>query len=465
MMRKYLTLVLAGCCGCTLVGQAAQAPAAPAISDADAVRYLSGDDLAAWNAAAKKIADGQSEVDDGKLFQASVAGPNDVDKTDLADTHKKGDDMVKAGTALIKDGKATEDKLRKIAIAKRDEEHKQIAATAAADFTAAAGQWPEAIQSMSAKLLGRLWDQQYTRIYFGGVFAFEEPAYVAKPDLSAQLRDQLRLLDTQKKTVEYPSADSLKVAQENGKLIVDYPERATNLQNGAKAALIIGEVLYETRDGYAAFSLRAVDLSNLHIVASQVMMLSVEPATAKLLGLPAFRVMARREAPPAPALGADGKPVDASSGGNSPPAAPPVAISVNLQDPNDTLASFKNSNYVFRLATSGHAKTLENRFAALMVKGYFVDQQPGISISDQDFLALALPADADGDAAASAADVNTAWVLPNVSDLNVPSIEIAPLVARDLQNNAQVNIGKLTIERTLPKLSIPSAEELRAAGY
>jgi hypothetical protein len=475
MMRKYLTLVLAGCCGWTLAGQAAQttpAVTAPAISDAETVRYLGSADLTLWNEAAKKIKDGEGKVSDGKFYQSRTEDPTSVVKLDIAETHKKGDTMVKDGTALIKDGKATQDKLRKIAADKRDSAHKQAAATAAANFSASIAQWPEAIQSMSAQVLGQLWDQKFTRIYFGGVYSFEEPKYVAQPDLSAQIRDQLRQFDQDKKTLATLPVDNLKLAQENGSLIVNFPARATEAQNGTKSAMIIGEVLYETRNGYAAFSLRAVDLANLHIIASQVMMLSVEPTMAKMLGLPAFRVMARRELPVVPdkTTAVAAKPADAKAGTKAAAApvvaGPPPAIAVNLQDPNDTLASIKNASVVFRLSSAGHADTIENRFAALMVKAYFHDQQPEVAISDQDFLTMALSTENDGDAAANPADVNFAWVLPNVSDLNVSSIDLDPFVARDLnKKNTTVKIGKITIQRNLPKLSLPSAEELRVAGY
>ena len=473
MIRKYLTLVLAGCCLWTIGGPATQAAtvassAAPNISDAETVRYLTQAEATQWNEAAQQIKDGEGKVSDGKFFQTRTEDPNDVVKLDIAATHKKGDTMVKDGTALIKTGKATQDKLRKAAIDRRDAAHAQAAATAAASFNATIAQWPEAISGMSGNVLGQLWDKKYTRIYFGGVYAFEEPKYAAKPDLSAQILSQLTKLDQTKKTLNLASADSIKLGQDNGKLIINYPSRAADAQNGTKSALIVGEVLYETGNGYAAFSLRAIDLSNLHVVASQLMMLSVEPTMAKLLGLPAFRVMARREAPdttaqPVAANAGDATPVAAAPAA-APEPAPAPAIIVNLQDPNDTLASFKNSNYVFRLATTGHANTLENRFTALLVKSYFHDLQPDVTISDQDFLTMALPADADADAAASPADVNTAWVLPNVSDLG-PSIELDALTARDLNKNAAVKIGKITIERALPKLLLPPAAQLRAAGY
>jgi len=473
MMRKYLTLVLAGCCGWPLFGHAAQttttaSAAAPAISDVETVRYLSSADLTLWKEAAKKISDGEGKVSDGKFYQSRTEDPTSIVKLDIADTHKKGDAMVKEGNALIKDGKAEQDKLRKIAIAKRDAAHQQAAATGAASFGAPTGQWPEAIHDMSASILAELDEEKYTKLYFGGVYAFEEPKYEAKPELSAQLHDQLRLLDQEKNLLSTQSTDGIKLAQENNKLIVSYPARSTEALNGTKSALIVGEVLYETHNGYAAFALRAIDLSNLHVVASQVMMLSVEPIMAKMLGLPAFRVMARREAPPAPVAAAPAGTSDAKPASKS--AAPVVTVptpvvTVNLQDPNDTLASFKNSSFVFRLASSGHADTLENRFAALVVKAYFHDQLPQVTISDQDFLTMALPTDTDADAAASPADVNTAWVLPNVTDLNVPSIDLDSLTARDLNKNAAVKIGKITITRNLPKVSLPPADELRAAGY
>jgi len=468
MMRKYIILALAGCCGWPLITQAAQttsaAVATPPISDTETLRYLSPAERTQWEEAAKQIIDGTGQVNDGKFYQSRTEDPNDVVKLDIADTHKKGDAMVKAGTALIKAGKAAEDKLRKIAMDKRDAAHQQAAATAAASFSAPTIQWPEAIQSLSEKLLGQLSDEKYTRLYFGGVYAFDEPKYASQPGLADQLRDQLR--DQAKNALSSTPADHFTLGEDSGKLIIDYSARSSDAQSGVKAALIIGELLYETRNGYAAFSLRAIDLSNLHIVANQLVMLSVEPTMAKLLGLPAFRVMASRVAPASAEKAVAAATTDTKAA-DKPVDAPALAtaINVNLQDPNDVLAAFKTPAYVFRLATSGHATTLENRFAALMVKSYFLDQQPNVAISDQDFLSMALPKDDGVDATASPADVNTAWLLPNVPDLNVASIDLDALTAQDLNKNASVKIGKITIQRTLPKLSLPSAQELRAAGY
>jgi hypothetical protein len=174
----------------------------------------------------------------------------------------------------------------------------------------------------------------------------------------------------------------------------------------------------------------------------------VDPSLGKLLGLPIYKSMSGRILPTVESKAAD----------------PVTVITVNLQDPNDVMAEAKKATYAFRVGTEGHPDTLENRFGILLVKSYLSDQQKDLGLSDQDFLTMVLSPENPGDLSASPADVGAEWLLPDVSEFDA-SMELNSLKLHVLGNSAQHDVGKVTIERVLPRLSDPSADDLRAGGY
>jgi hypothetical protein len=456
-IRNYLLATLAVLCASastTLAATPATAAAsgtaakAPIIADKDAPRFLNPTQQDQWSRDLQQIADANAKIASGKRLVALKEDPAAAIKVDVTAQHTKGAADVKEGQAMIKLASADMDKLRVIAAAKRDAVKNGAAATDAAVLAVATAQWPDVANSMCEKLMSSLWDQGYKHIYFADMYAFEEPAYVTKPDLSEQVRQQFVKLDKGKNTFTAQHDWSFKLATDNGKLYISYPDRAYLQQGNTKAAVIVGEVLYESHDGYAAVDLRAVDLANMHIVANQIMMLSVDPSLGKQLGLAIFKAMSKRIPPTPESKGAD----------------PVTAVSVNLQDPNDLMSGAKKATYAFGVGTLGHADTLENRFAILLTKSYFRNQQSDLSLSDQDFLVKAFPAEKPGDLAAPAADVGAQWMLPNIAEF-APSMEISSLKLRIVGTSGDRDVGKLTITRDLPKLSDPSAEDLRMGGY
>jgi len=456
-MRKYLLATLAILCGTaatTLAATPATAAASgtaakvPIIADKDALRFLTPAQQDQWNHDVLQISDANAKIASGKRLQAIKEDPAAAIKVDVNAQHTKGAADVKEGQAMIKLANVEMDKLRVIAAAKRDAVNHGAAATDAAVLSVATAQWPDVAATMCEKLMSALWDQGYKHIYFADVYAFQEPAYVTKPDLAEQVRQQMAKLDKGKNTFTAQHDWSFKLATDNGKLFVSFPDRAYLQQGNTKAAVILGEVIYESHDGYAAVDLRAVDLASMHIVANQIMMLSVEPSLGKQLGLAIFKSMSKRIPPTPETKGAE----------------PVTALSVKLQDPNDLMSGAKKASYAFAFGSLGHADTLENRFGILLAKSYFRDQQKDINISDQDFLVQVLPPEKPGDLAAPATDVGAQWMLPNIADLG-PSMELNSLKLRLLGSSTDRDVGKLTITRDLPKLSDPSAEDLRLGGY
>jgi hypothetical protein len=338
--------------------------------------------------------------------------------------------------------------LRNKAIANKATALANAALTSEANLVVATSQWPDVMADLTGKLLSSLSDQKYREVYLDNVYVFSGANYTANDALTKQILQQLLKADKTTNIFKAGRNWSFKIGLDKSKLIINFPERTRIIGDNVKAAIILGEVLYEAHAGYATVSLRAVDATNMHIVANQIMILSVEPTMAKMMDVPIFKVMAQRNAP-----GPDGKPAD-----------PVTAISANLLDPKDVLSQAKKASFAYRIRSAGDPTTLENRFASLILKSYFLQQQADLAISDQDFLTMALTPDSPDAVSAKAADVGGEWVLPNIDTLDA-TMEIAGLKLHLTAGGPDRDMGAFTIKRDLPKLSLPSAEDLRAGGY
>lgn len=453
MNWKRTVLLWAALCGCLSLFTIARA-AAPAIADDDVPRYLDAQQLTQWNDAQKKLKDATAKLEEGNKLVKEVQDPASLVKLDLEKDHAKGSAMVKDATQARNDANRTITTLRRAAIENRNKTTANAKATAALTYTMATAQWPEAVATMTKGLLAGLSDLKYKHVYAAGVYSFgKDGKYTARPALTAQVAAQLSQQDKNKVFATSPD-DAFKLGLDNGKLVFSYPDRAAN--GAAKSAAVFGEVLFEPRSGYAAVSLRAVDLATMRIVASQSMMLSVEPSLAKMIGLAAYDVPSKR------ILSATG---DKAKSDDSDASAPAPAVKVNLQDPDDVLGKAAKANSAFGVATAGHNDALANRFAILAFKSYLADQRKDLQTSDVDFLALAVPMDKPGAAPTVPAGLVGVWMLPNVDDLSATTLTLDPVKAHDLAANSDLTVGTLTIERNLPKLTYPSTDELKAGGY
>ncbi|HVU37271.1 MAG TPA: hypothetical protein VHC95_02970 [Opitutales bacterium] len=453
-MNWKRTLLLWAALGGSLSFFTVARAATPAIADDEVPRYLDAQQATQWNDAQKKLKDATAKLEEGNKLVKEVQDPSSLVKLDIEKDHAKGTAIVKDATQARNDANRTLGTLRRAAIENRNKTMANAKATAALTYTMATAQWPEAVASMTKGVLAALAEQRYKHVYVGGVYSFGKDAkYTARPALAAQVAAQLAQLDKNKVFSASPD-DAFKLGQDNGKLIISYPDRAAN--GTSKSAAIFGEVVFEPRSGYAAVALRAVDLNTMRIVASQAMMLSVEPSLAKLIGLAAYDVPSKR-IQPAPENKAKSK--DEDDSGTAP------AVTVNLQDPDDVLGKAAKANSAFGVATAGHKDALPNRFAILAFKSYLVDQRKDLQTSDVDFLTLAVPTDKPGNTATVPANLVGVWMLPNLDDLSSTSISLDPVKAHDLGTNADLPVGKLTIERNLPKLTYPSSDELKAGGY
>lgn len=450
MNWKRSFLLLVAVCASLPSFTAVQA-ATTAVPDAEIPKYLNPQQATQWSDAQKKLTQANADIVKGNKLAQEQQDPGALVKVDLTADHAKGTAMLKDANTAKNEATRTITSLRRIALDNRNKSRTQSQLTSEATYDVATGQWPEAVVSLSKTIATALDTQKFKHVYLAGVYALgKDGKYTVKPDLSAQVRQQLSALD-KNKVLSPKNEGAFKLGQENGKLFISYPERAAD--QAGKTAIVVGEVILEPRSGYAAVSLRAVDAATMRIFASDVMMLSVEPTLGKMLGLSIGDVKSKRIAPVAADKSAKDKEDEA-----------PSPVTVNLQDPNDFLSKAKQLKTSFGIASAGHADTVPNRFVILMLKSYFVNEQKDLKTSDIDFLTLALPDEKPDVTATVPADLSGIWVIPNVDDLSA-TLTLDPLKARDLAGAADIAVGKLVLTRNLGKLDYPSTEELKAGGY
>jgi hypothetical protein len=468
MTRKIISLLILCGGGALLLAPALPAQSGagstastPSLPDDTLYRYLTQPQRDQWDAAKQSISDANDKIQNGNFLLSRQLDPTSSIDTGVAQAHIDGKKMVTDGNAAIKAANKILAALRIQALANYNNVHQAAQAEAGAIYSTATTQWPDAAQDMSDKVLNALWTQGYQRIYLAGIYAYATPKYALKADLTSRVSQNLASTDADKKTFVANHDWTFHLGQDGSSLIIDYPDRAAVQQGGVKAAMIVGELLVEPVTGYAAYSLRAVDLSNWHIVANETRMLSVEPTLGKLLGLPAYRVPSMRILPAAaaPALAANATAAPAAA-----PTGSSGSVTVSLQDPNGIFLGFKQAArpYIFRVADG--TNTIENRFATLAFKAY-LSSQTSLIVTDYDFLRLALTPESGVDLTSPGAGAaNVAWLLGNVADFSSPTLDLV-LQAENLASKADVNVGKIEIQRTLPKLSAPSVEDLKAGGY
>ncbi len=422
------------------------------VPDAEIPRYLNPQQVTQWNDAQKKLTQANADLIKGQKLASESADAGGLVKQDVTADHAKGAAMVKDATTAKNDATRTITTLRRTALENHNKSRTQSQVTADLTLTVPTGQWQEAAGLLSKNLFTSLNDLKYKHIYLAGVYSLEKDGkYAAKPDLAASVRQELTANDKNK--ILAPKGEgNFKLGQDAGKLFVSYPERAAEQNGAAKSAMVVGEVLFDSRSGYAAVSLRAVDLATMRIVANQVMLLSVEPTLGKMLGLSVVQVPSKRITPVAVDKTAKDKEEETP------------AASVNLLDPNDFLSKAKQLKTSLGITTAGRPDSLANRFAILMLKSYFVSEHKDLKTSDIDFLTLALPDEKPDVTATVPADLSGVWLLPNADELS-SNMVLDPVKARDLGAASDTAVGKLTIARNLPKLTLPSTEELKAGGY
>jgi hypothetical protein len=474
MIRYFSKFMLASLCGLTLpalpvlaqsAAAPAKAPAAPVLTDAEVPRYLTFAQHIQWDAAQKQVTDGQSMIDNGNWLLGRTQAKDDTVDSGIKEAHAAGQTQVTDGTAMLAQGQQALDALRQIA-QKASVVAQAVAAAGKLQLVLPVAQWPDVYQRMSGDLMKSLWAAGYTQIYLDDVYSFEKTQYVSKPALTEQVREALVLADGNRSTLVPQAAASIKVTHLGDNLVIDFPDRSSTTQS--QSAVVVGEMI-ETANGYAYFSLRAVDLASGKILHNELALLSVEPTLGKALGLVAYQVPAERVVPAATPV----VPAGPATPAVNPlvPAAPAPAVAdtgsatITLLDNNGILATFKAAPhpYTFRADSDGTNNTLENRLALLFLKSLLTEKS-SLTVTDYDFLAEALPADNPADRLASPAGVNASWTLTNAHDLNSPTT-VLMLKARNLASSNEVSVGKFVIATALKPLTPPSPDQLMAAGY
>jgi hypothetical protein len=433
-------------------------------------KYLSPAQLSQWNDALKKIKDGDDEVSAGQILAKRIPAST---TDDLTVVHQQGNDEVKEGEGVVDKALATIAGLRKVALAAMNNNPDTMPGAGVYGMRLSATTWPPAIKGLTDAMMSALWAANYKNVYLADVYSFEDSHYVAKPDATDALSKAIVQSDTGHNTFTAKHDWKFMLKKDGGQLVIDFPDRAAFQQDNTKAALVVGELLYDHDSGYATFSLRAVDVADWHIIYNKLTMFAVEPKLGKMIGLADYQVPSGKNFNPTatsgtqPSVAAKVSGSTSSSGSSSSSAAnggAPTALEINIEGAGGLVNTFKSASkpYIFRALTDGKDNSLDNRYALLLLKSVLVDNT-SLTITDYDFLSTVLPG-ADADRSLPAAGINVAWVVPDVGDYTEHSIQL-DLKAKNLASSTEIDAGKLNIARTLSPLTRPTEADLKDGGY
>lgn len=245
---------------------------APQLSDREVVALLSTSEVLQWEAAQEQLKAGKSQVDSGNRLinrpPSALRRPEEVAQ-DRAD----GKQMVTRGEQAIAAAQARLDRLRQIAIAKAQAAPDIKEEDTTINLELSPSPLSDAIPTLTETLLFDIWGQGYGRIYLDGVYAIntgdELPFFIMDSAITENLRQVISRLDGTRFTFVADPDLKFTLGLRAGHAVIDFPGRDQVMRH-YKSVLVYGELAYDPGQALALFSIRAIDLSSMRIVASEL---------------------------------------------------------------------------------------------------------------------------------------------------------------------------------------------------
>ncbi|WP_269538192.1 hypothetical protein [Cerasicoccus fimbriatus] len=416
------------------------------IPDETLVRYLSSEELRQWRELERAISQAKADIETGNWLAEKKDSPF-VEKSRTEADRKRGKDMVKDGEARLAELEKQLNVMRAAAAASVEKYQAQFESQSVS-LEVKALPLMKAIEDPTEALLYKLWNDNYTKIYFGGAYVLKNGAYAKAVDLSDQVKSTIARYDGNRYTfVEDVSDFTLGV--ENGKPVINFEGREDAVKR-FKPAMVIIEVIFDPEAEHGIYALRGIDLKTGKPASQTLLRFPVGPNTAEQLGYKMEEILtpvesaptaeAQTEAPAAEAAEATEKPAVAKQSDVE-----PTGLTLTLVDNTNVLGRLGNAkaSYVFDVMYVGQIDGYDER-AAIVLNNALMRAQD-LKIDDFEFLTLALaPTD---EAVTLESSANATW---KVSPTSPVDFAIGDYGVQAIANNngqeVAVEIGSLTIE-------------------
>ncbi|MGF1449966.1 MAG: hypothetical protein ACFB20_11175 [Opitutales bacterium] len=440
----------------------------PPITDAQVPALLSVDERRLWQQALARIEEGKDDIDSGQWMLSRKS--SDVGfQRDLRRVHEGGREKIAQGEAKIAQA---EERLTALRLSARQRYALALQARKpiAYSFQVPSAAWGATHQTLLQRVLTETWEQGYARILFGGHHVLDTEGYYRPARLNQQAQQLIRTVDADRFTYAPVDPSTLNLGADRSRLVVQFPDSGQTL-SGRRAALLIGEMLPFAGGDKYLFSIRAIDLESLQIVASGERILLTDESLEQILAREAVV-----EPEPSDAETVADASADATAGDETEVAAAPVeepapspsaetlpaAMEVTLNDLKrfiERLERTPNNDWKFGLSfdQNGHVLPFRDKRRAILIAKLLLLSNGGPPITDTDFLVSVLPQaggsgiltlDAQGNlveqGTQAVAPENAMWVVTHErgSDGNAEWV----LKAQRLDGNSQpIEVGPLRI--------------------
>ncbi len=423
-----LALVFSGQGG-SLSGAPKEQTASPEEADAELMRYFSRAEFLEWERAQDMIQEGKSTIENGRWLmnrQPSVFGRGNQEEVQSA--RRAGAERVAEGERQVKAGEKILADLRERA---RESKASIEAVSQPTDITLEIEQMElqAALNDALERLIEALEEQGRSERYLAGTFFWEAEGYLRFGQMDRKILEVLEGMETEHGVI----AEDLRftLGARNGQLIVDFPDRDRVLPSG-KAALIVGELAFDSRERRALLAVRAIDPDNLLILASRLYALEMDTELKALLS--GMLVVPQEES-------------DETIEEQIPSSLEGLALF--MHDSRNFIGRIKASeatDYVFVVGTNGAEQHFPTHQAVLLSVQML--KEHGLQVSDSRFASSVFLPSAENPPGLPGRASNAHWILvPESSRGEGRELLVVEASTRSLREN--ILVGELALADTL----------------
>lgn len=380
------------------------------LSDVQVPRYLESADVLRWDRAVNLKREGESDIESGEWMRSRRESSLGM-KIDTTRVRQRGEERIREGREKILQAEESIAELRSIAVANFTQ--MMTVEPHVYTLTIEGSSWKDFIDSTVPDLLGNLWSEGYSRLFFAGAYQFDNSSeYSSLAELEEELRSAFLAADDRYSLVVTDSFRPLLIDQDE-RLALQLPD-GMSVPVGLNTALIVMQMVPLENGEVWIVSLRGIDLESGRIIANKTTLLP-EYGAAVVEG----------EAP----------------------VVPTASVSVKINDQAEFLRRVEGSkrDFLFSVLHRDRVNTERVHRDILLFKTLIFRHLSGV-ISDTDFL-MAIRESGDDVAQPTGRLLhgeNAVWLINPVSG------EAMQLYARHLEAGTDLKVGTFKLDITHP---------------
>lgn len=401
--------------------------------------YLSPEQLRDWRELQRNLKFARADLETGEWL-ANKAYSAFVAKTKTDADRKKGQQMIKEATERLATLNESETKFRVMAEQFKQQYQAQFETQEIA-MTIESMALIKATQKPTESMLYKLWNDSYSKIYFGGAYVFSDGYYTRAEQLSKELLDTIARYDGNRYSLE-EDVHEFTIDSQNGRPVIAF-ENSEDMIKRFRTAMLIVEIIYDPASPTGIYAIHAIDLKDDELIDQIILTYPIDESSRETLGILTMDEKTDGEAATEPAKDVaatepakDAKPDAELTAGQG--------LRLKLLDDNNFLGRLGDAkdSYTFDIAYIGQIDGFDQRAAIILNQALMRKQ--GLKVDDLEFVVKALPL-ANEDVKVESV-TNATWRVSPTSpvDFGIGEYNVQA-VADNKGREVKVDIGALTV--------------------